>query len=351
MSIGMSKAVLAIHFGEPPTPDPAVVREYLTEIFYQNADLEGTTTEEAATERARELAERRAPGLLEEYEEMGGSPMNEQAAAQVNALASALTSRGFDVRTELAYQFMEPSIETAIEGFASDDIDELVLLPIYPLCGPSTTVASLERALAAIEDEDDWDPTVSPISGWHRHPRYLRLRTDNIREYAQDNDVGLTDPSTRLVFSAHGTPVHYLREGSRYGVYVEEVCAAIGGLLGGVEYELGFQNHENRDIPWTTPAIEDVVESVEAEQIVVEPVSFMHEQSETIGELDDDLAADAAAHGLTFHRVPIPHDAPSFIELLADVTEPFLASIDHSLYQFRSCQCAPGALCLNAPRS
>ncbi|MFB6087734.1 MAG: ferrochelatase, partial [Haloarculaceae archaeon] len=65
---------------------------------------------------------------------------------------------------------------------------------------------------------------------------------------------------TRLVFSAHGTPQHYLREGSRYERYVEEYCDTVAALLGVETYELGYQNHENRDIPWTEPDVETVVE-------------------------------------------------------------------------------------------
>lgn len=347
----MEDAVLAIHFGEPSAPDPETVTEYLVAIFLQNADLEGSPTEAAARERATELAERRAPGLIAEYEEMGGSPMNDQARDQVSALDDALATRGFAARTELAFQFLEPTIESRIQGLAADGIDRVILLPIYPLCGPSTTVAAIDRARSAVEEADGWDPAVHAISGWHRHPRYLRMRADNVREFVADARIDLDDPRTRLVYSAHGTPRRYLDEGSRYTTYVEEFCETVSGLLGGIDYELGYQNHRNRDIPWTSPDVEDVVASIDADRVVVEPVSFMHEQSETIGELDDDLAADAAEAGLEFHRVPIPHAHPSFAELLADVAEPFLAGVDPGIYQLRACHCSPGSMCLNAPQS
>lgn len=347
----MDDAVLAIHFGEPPEPNLETVTEYLTAIFYQNAELDGSTTTEDARERAAELASRRAPGLVEEYEEMGGSPMNAQARAQVAALDERLADRGHAARTELAFQFLEPTIESRIESLADDGIERVILLPIYPICGPSTTVAAIDRAREAIDAEDGWDPTVHAVSGWHRHPTYLRLRADNLHRFVADRELALDDPATRLVFSAHGTPEHYLESGSRYVEYVEEVCGTMAGLVGGVDFDLGYQNHANRDIPWTSPDIEEVIETVDAERVVVEPISFMHEQSETIAELDDELAEEAAEFGLDFHRVPIPHDDPAFARLLADLTEPFLAGVDPTMYQLRECQCSPGASCLNAPRS
>lgn len=348
----MNTAVIAVHFGEPPRADPEMVRTYLTNIFYQNAALEQTDSDAEAKQRAEMLAERRLPGLLEEYEAIGGSPMNSQAREQIEALNEELFTRGFDIRVELAFQFMQPSIESVLESFREAGIDHVIALPIYPLCGPSTTVAALERIDDAIEHEDDWNPEVSAISGWHRYPGYLRLRTDNIRRFLSDRGLELHDPQVRLLFSAHGTPIHYLESGSRYRIYTEEWCDSIAGLLGGIDFELGYQNHENRDIPWTQPDIESVVSASNAEAIVVEPVSFMHEQSETLSELDDELAEHAGACGLEFHRIPIPHDDPAFPKVLADLVEPFLAGIEPAMYQLRPCECASdsSSMCLNAPR-
>ena len=153
------------------------------------------------------------------------------------------------------------------------------------------------------------------------------------------------------MFSAHGTPQHYLEEGSRYQRYVEEYCHSQSALLGLDGYELGYQNHENRDIPWTEPDIESLIETLDVERIVVEPVSFMHEQSETLSELDAELREEAEASELEFYRVPVPHDDDRFPGLLADLIEPFLTGIDPGYYNLRQCQCRddPQAKCLNAP--
>ena len=126
----------------------------------------------------------------------------------------------------------------------------------------------------------------------------------------------------------------------------------MASLLGVEEYELGYQNHGNRGIEWTEPEIEELVESLDTERVVVEPISFMHEQSETLSELDDELQEEATEAGLEFHRVPIPHDDERIAKVFADLVEPFLAEFDPGYYQFRQCQCRdkPGTMCLNAPR-
>jgi ferrochelatase len=351
----MTTGIVLLNFGEPSEPTRENVVAYLERIFLNNASLEEADTEEEKRERARQLAERRAPGLIEEYEEIGGSPLNPQAEAQADALAEELRSRGYDVETYLGMQFTEPFVSDAVGAAHEDGVDRLVGLPIYPLCGASTTIAANEDLREAV-DSRDWDVPVAEITGWHRHPLYNELRADNVRRFADAHDLDLHDDETELVYSAHGTPRHYLDEGSRYDRYVEEFCEVIGQKLGVESYSLGYQNHENRDIPWTEPEVEDVVEDLGeeggVERVVVEPISFMHEQSETLSELDDELREEAEEAGLDFYRVPVPHDDDRFQSVLGDLAEPFVGEFDPGYYQFRECQCSdsPGAMCLNAPR-
>ena len=346
----MKTGVVLLNFGEPAEPEEAQVVAYLERIFAANATLEDHPSEAALRERNRELAERRAPGLLEEYREIGGSPLNEQARAQAGALEEELAARGLDAAVHLAMQFTEPFPREAVRRAREDGVERLVGLPVYPLCGRSTTVAALEALEAAVAAEG-WDVERHEISGWHPHPVYRELRADAVRSAARAAGVELTDEGTRLVFSAHGTPLRYVEDGNRYVSYVEEHCAAVADALGVADYELGYQNHGNRpDVAWTRPDVEDVVERVEADRIVVDAPSFMHEQSETLAELDHDLREDAEARGLEFVRVPIPHDDPRFAVVLADLVEAVLPDRTVALPAPRPCRCRPAEVtrCLNA---
>lgn len=343
----MTSGVVLLNFGEPSQPDREAVIEYLERIFLANASLEGG--EQDPRERAGELARRRAPGLIEEYQAIGGSPLAEQATGQAEALANELTSRGHEVETFVGMQFSQPLIPQAVEQARAADVDRLIGLPIFPLCGPSTTVAAVDELEEAVSTLA-WPVALKSVTGWHRHPTYNRLRAENVSEFATDHGLKLDADDTRLVFSAHGTPQRYLDGGSRYRDYVEEYCAAQGALLGVDRYELGFQNHANRDIPWTEPTVEQVIEDLDAPRAIVEPVSFVHEQSETLSELDRDLRADAEQAGVEFFRVPIPHGDDRLPEVLADVVEPFVVDLDPGYFNLAQCRCRdePGTFCLNA---
>ena len=116
-----------------------------------------------------------------------------------------------------------PIIRTVARARA-DGIERLVGLPVYPLCGPSTTVAAL-ATLAREVAACGWEVELCEIGGWHPHRAYTALRAEGIRVAAERHGLDL-ETNAVLLFSAHGTPLKYLREGSRYDVYVRPVSSA-----------------------------------------------------------------------------------------------------------------------------
>jgi len=335
----MATGVLLLNFGEPEETTRDAVVPYLERIFLSNMEMEDIDDEEAAKERAHELAERRAPGLLEEYEEMGPSPLKHQAREQADALGDELTERGYDVKVYNGMQYTDPFVADALKEARDDGVDELVALPVYPLCGRTTTVESLEMTEDALE-ELDWEPEYTEVTGWHEHPEYVEMRAENLAEFIEDENIEIGE-NAEMLFSAHGTPTKYL-EGDlafRYDDYVEEFCDWTATRLGTDDYLLGYQNHENRGVEWTEPETEDVIEEVETPHVVVEPVSFMREQSETLSELDIELREECEQLGVELHRAPIPHDDPRFAGVLADLVEPIIADEDLGDWGMGQCRC------------
>jgi ferrochelatase len=348
----MRTAVVLLNFGEPEESTLEAVLPFLERIFARNAPLEVAATPEAARQRARELAERRAPGLVGDYAKIGGSPLGVQSRAQAGALRAELECRGHDVDVIVANQFTDPTIPAVVERLLRDGVERLIGLPVYPLCGRSTNVAALEEMREAVT-ACGTAVEVHELGGWHPHPVYLELWSDAIGGFARQRGLDLLDPDTELYFSAHGTPIKYLEQGSRYDLYVEDFCREIAHRLGVDTYALGYQNHANRGLAWTEPGNEQRIREVRAARVVVTPISFMHEQSETLAELDIDLREKAETLGLEFHRVPVPHDDPRFAVVLADLVTPILDGRDLEASGFAPCRCrrAPGAVCLNATRA
>lgn len=337
----MPTGVILLNFGEPETPSFDEVVPFLESIFLANARLEpaGAGVDDARG-RARQLAERRAPALVSEYERIGGSPLNAQTRAQARALETELRGRGGDVVVAYGMQFTEPSIGDAVRAVVDAGADRLVALPLYPLCGPSTTVPALAAARRAVDGIAPGMP-LREVSGWHADPGYVRLRAGGVRAFCRAEGLDLADPRTALVLSAHGTPLRYL-EGSRYDLYVHHHARALARRLEVDGFALGFQNHQNRPgVEWTGPAVGDALEGLakDADRVVVVPISFMNEQSETLVELDIELREAAEGLGLELHRVPIPWDDPGFVAVLADLVT--------GATELGPCACRDGAVCSN----
>ncbi|MFQ5537831.1 MAG: ferrochelatase [Gemmatimonadota bacterium] len=350
--------MVVINFGEPEG-DPgnpgrvsvAAAEAYLKRIFLQNVDLEQHENE-AAVRRAEHLARMRAPGLVEDYALIGGSPLNRQSDEQARTLERELRGRSWDVKAYSAFQFTPPFISDAVRSAKEDGVEILVALPVYPLCGASTTVAALRSIRETLEAEA-WSPRFMGMGGWHHHPGYRSARVDHIRGYLERQGLDLNDPDTLLYFSVHGTPLKYLNEGNRYDRYVEEHCRDIARGLGAERYGVGFQNHTNRKIEWTQPDNEDLIPTLQERRLVVVPISFMHEQSETLAELDHEVRTLVEGLGKEFYRVPVPFDDPRFARFLADLVAQLVAAGagDHTGL-LTPCRCDPHATtwCTNGAR-
>lgn len=343
--------IITLNFGEPEEPTLDAVVPFLERIFYNNAPLERFPTEEARRARSRELALRRAPGLVEDYKRIGGSPLPGQARVLRQNLQDVLQAEGYRVKVYIGMLFIQPTIAEAVAQAKADGVQRLIGLPIFPLCGFSTNVAALDAVQDAL-DVLDWRVPFHAITAWHYHPDYADLRARNIATYVQQHGLDLNDPDTLLYFSAHGTPIKYLDAGSRYDGYVDEHCAEVARLLGNAPYTLAYQNHTNRGIAWTQPDNADHIKTIEAPRIVVVPISFMYEHSETLAELDLDFKEEAADEGITMYRVPVPHYDPAFPAMLAEIVTPFLTDQLPETSGLHPCRCRPkkGTVCTNGHR-
>lgn len=356
------REVHLLGFGEPAGADRQETLAYLERIFRSNARLDGDLTPQQVQARCHELAMRRLPGLLEDYERIGGSPLLEQSRVQARRLEAELARRDHAVTVRLGMQFTAPFVSDIAAEAARDGASHIVALPLYPLCGESTTIAAIEALHAAIETAfEGKPPRITDLTGWHAHPGFIESVAEGAGAAVRAAGVSLGDADTLLYFSAHGTPMKYLRDGSRYDRYVEEVCRLVADRMGVEEYAIGYQNHSNRGIEWTAPSNEELLPTLDATQLVVVPISFIHEQSETLVELDEDLRELAEEHGKQVIRVPVPFDATSLVHALADLVEPFLGEDARGEdgvpsaaggIEFRPCQCRPksGTWCLNGNR-
>ncbi|TVQ46065.1 MAG: ferrochelatase [Gloeocapsa sp. DLM2.Bin57] len=255
----------------------------------------------------------------------GGSPLRRITEAQGTALAEVLANQGQDVRVYVGMRYWHPYTEEAIAKIKSDQITNLVILPLYPQFSISTSGSSF-RVLEEmwLEDPSLGNLEYTLIPSWYDHPGYLQAMADLI---ATELDQFSNPEQVHVFFSAHGVPQSYVEEaGDPYQREIEECTRLIMKTLNRSNpYTLAYQSRVG-PVEWLKPYTEDALQELGAQGIkdlVVVPISFVSEHIETLQEIDLEYREIAEEAGIdNFARVPALNTDAQFINALASlVTE------------------------------
>ena len=197
--------------------------------------------------------------------------------------------------------------------------DAIVLLPLYPQFSTTTTASSFADWARAAGKARLSQPT-SAICCYPLQERFIAAVVELIQ---QTFTRGRTDVSYRLLLSAHGLPKLTIRKGDPYQWQIERTAAAIVDGLGikGLDWRICYQSRVG-PLEWIGPATDAEIRQAgnDGKGVVVAPISFVSEHSETLVELDVEYAHLASQAGVPdYLRVPTVSTHPLFIEALADL--------------------------------
>jgi ferrochelatase len=268
---------------------------------------------------ARFIAHRRTPKALGIYQQIGGgSPILGQTEAQARALEEALGPE-HDWRGYVCMRYWHPMTERVAQSVKRFAPDRIVLLPLYPQFSTTTTASSFAAWKKAA---DVTVPTVE-IGSYPTEPGFIRASIELVKQ-------GLAEAggSPRVLFSAHGLPEKVIRRGDPYQRQVEQTAAAIARHLDGVDWSVCYQSRVG-PLKWIGPSTESEIRRAAADgrTIVLYPLSFVSEHSETLVELDIEYRHLAETAGVTkYVRVPAVGTHPQFIHGLANLVQAALWS-------------------------
>jgi protoporphyrin/coproporphyrin ferrochelatase len=283
------------------------------------------------------IASRRTQKSQENYKQIGGgSPLRRITEAQGQALKEQLQALGQEAKIYVGMRYWHPYTEEAIAQLIQDNIENVVILPLYPQFSISTSGSSF-RLLDKLWQEDSKLQGISykVIPSWYKQPSYLQAMAELI---TQELDQFPNPDSVRIFFSAHGVPKNYVEEaGDPYQQEIEECTALIMQTLNRPnEHTLAYQSRVG-PVEWLQPYTDDALLELGAEgvkDLVVVPISFVSEHIETLQEIDIEYRELAEESGIeNFRRVPAPNTHPLFIRALADLVLEALESPSLKLSQ------------------
>ncbi len=264
----------------------------------------------------------RSKRVRAQYARIGGkSPILEWTVEQARLLEERLRPH-YDTRVYIGMSYWKPFVHEALRQMEADGIDKCITLPLYPQYSFSTTLASNNGFDRAARRCGVTFSRLTRIGSWCEHPLFLRAWASNIRRSLDEYRAahGNWDRLT-LLFSAHGIPVNYVRNGDPYP---EEVRKSVGGIMREVaypvRYRLSFQSRVG-PVEWLKPYTADVIRELGRStdrDILVVPISFVSDHIETLFEIDLEYGELAHRAGVrSFQRVPSLNASPIFIDALA----------------------------------
>jgi ferrochelatase len=275
---------------------------------------------------ARIIARARTAPATANYELLGGrSPLLELTRDQADALQASLqvTLPGVEARCFIAMRYWHPFSREAAREVAAWMPDHVVLLPLYPQYSTTTSGSSLTAWREAAAQIGLVCPTTT-LCCWYEEPGFAEATAAIIRTaYEKARTQLATDVGLRLLFSAHGLPEVIVRKGDPYQFQVERSAAALVKVLNlpDLDWSICYQSRATPQ-QWLEPSTEAAIDQAIEDKVAVliAPVAFVSDHSETLVELDIEYAEIAHEKGIKgYFRVPAQNSDAGFIRALAGV--------------------------------
>jgi protoporphyrin/coproporphyrin ferrochelatase len=262
------------------------------------------------------IASRRAATAQAIYAQLGGSsPLLANTEAQARVLEAEL---GAGYRCFIAMRYWHPLTAAAVGAVKTWRPDETILLPLYPQFSTTTTASSLAAWRSAAAREGLNRPT-RVVCCYPVEKGFVEAIAGLIRPVL-NRASGFAKPP-RLLLTAHGLPKRIVAAGDPYPGQVEQTAGAVVAALArpGLDCQVCYQSRVG-PLEWIGPATDGEIRRAGADGVplVVAPISFVSEHSETLVELDLDYRRVAESCGVpAYCRVATVGVEPGFIAALA----------------------------------
>lgn len=313
-------AVVLFNLGGPD--GPAAVRPFLFNLFSDPAIL--TLPQPFRWLLAQLISRRRAPKARAIYQQIGGgSPLVPLTEEQAAALRAEL---GGDTGVFIAMRYWHPLTDATVAAVTAFRPERIVLLPLYPQFSTTTTGSSLTAWARAAAAAGLRAPT-SVVCCYPSEPGFIAATAAQVRT-SLSRAAAYGRP--RVLLSAHGLPKKVVAAGDPYQWQVERTAAAVVAALAepGLDWTVCYQSKVG-PLEWLGPATDDEIRRAgrDGVPVVVVPIAFVSEHSETLVELDIEYRHLAQQAGVpAYERVPAVATAPEFIAGLAALVRQALSA-------------------------
>jgi protoporphyrin/coproporphyrin ferrochelatase len=349
----MSKrGVLLINLGSPDSPDVADVKRYLREFLMDGRVIDSAWPIRFALVNGL-IIPRRAKASAHAYQTIWtkeGSPL----VLTSRKLRDELQKR-VDVPVEVAMRYQNPSIADAVNNLVYQDVNDLLVIPLFPQWAMSSFETAAERArVVATEQAPQMKVTIA--DPFYDNAGYISALVESARPY-------LSPSIEHLLFSFHGLPERHLHKADPTGRHPIEkaVCCGAGDLahktcyrahcyetaqafareakLDSEKYSVAFQSRLGREVwmqPYTDVELARLAKTGVKRLAVICP-AFVADCLETIEEIGlRGREIFCKNRGEKFTLIPCLNEHPRWIAALEGMINNFTSGANADLRQIRA---------------
>ncbi|WP_457749052.1 ferrochelatase [Sulfurimonas sp.] len=259
----------------------------------------------------------RAEASQEIYRELGGkSPIVGHTKKLVAKLQKKL---GEKFIVDFAMRYTPPFACEVVERLNKENIDKIYLIPLYPQYSTTTTKSSLED-FEACYHKSKGDALLVEIKHFFENKTYNKALIENIKKSVGESEYRDFD----IIFSAHGLPQKIIDAGDVYEKHVNRHVSILTKMMEDENMQfhdvhLAYQSKVGR-MQWLTPSLEEKLKTVRNRGVVIVPIAFTIDNSETDFELDIEYREIAEKLGFKEYRVcKCPNDSDLFVDALSEI--------------------------------
>jgi len=260
----------------------------------------------------------RTESSQEIYRKLGGkSPIVEHTKDLVSALKEKLDDD--ELIVDFVMRYTPPFAPEVIERLKEQAVEKIYLIPLYPQYSTTTTKSSLEDFEDAFH-ASGMDAVLVEVKHYYENNTYNEAVIERIKEKMQESEYTDFD----LIFSAHGLPQKIVDAGDPYQRQIERHVALLKSKL--QENKMDFHQvhlaYQSKVGPlkWLEPSLEESLAKVRNRGVVIFPIAFTIDNSETDFELEIEYREIAEEMGFKEYRVcRCVNDSPKFVDALLEI--------------------------------
>ncbi len=324
---GKKIGVLLAQLGTPDAPTPQALRPYLKEFLSDPRVIDLHPLKWLPILYLAILPRRpaRSARLYQRIWQSAGSPLLIHSRAQEEGLQQRL---GDAYRVILGMRYGRPPIEEAMQTLAAEQIERILVFPMFPQFSASTTGsvydavnrAALGRRCPLFFARRRRMPTLRFVPPYYDHPAYIDALKTTIQEAVERRGK----QPDRYLITFHGIPQRYVDEGDPYRRHSEETARLLAAALGlkPEQWVCGFQSRFGKE-PWLQPYTEDILRDLggqEVRDLVAACPGFTADCLETLDEIGHQGAVQfKEGGGEELHLVPCLNNHPAWLDAMAAI--------------------------------